>query len=33
MSNLDLFNFVHLLLVTLVDPGCGQLNTDISVDI
>ena len=31
MSNLDLFNFVLLLLVTFVDLGCGRLNADISV--
>ena len=29
--NLDLFNFVHLLLMTFVDLGCGRLNADISV--
>ena len=33
MSNLDLFNFVHLLPVTLVDLGWGRLNADISVGI
>ena len=31
MSNLDLFNFVLLILVTFVDLGCGRLNADISV--
>ena len=33
MSNLDLFNFVLLLLVTFVDLGCGRLNADISLSI
>ena len=33
MSNLDLFNYVLLLLVTFVDLGCGRLNADISVSI
>ena len=33
MSNLDLFNFVLLLLVTFIDLGCGRLNADISVSI
>ena len=33
MSNLDLFNFVHLLPVTFVDLGGGWLNADISVGI
>ena len=33
MSNLNLFNFVHLLPVTLIDLGCGRLNADISIGI
>ena len=33
MSNLDLYNFVLLLLVTSIDLECGRVNADISVSI
>ena len=33
MSNLNLFNFVHLLPVTLVDLGCGRLNADTCISV